>query len=49
MEWTVEIPEWKGKREEKHPKELHDWFNLINTGKQNCAKASNSIICTVKL
>lgn len=48
MEWMVEIPEGKGRREAKDPKELHDWFSLINTGKQNCAKASKSVISTVK-
>ena len=48
MEWMVKIPEGKGRGKAKDPKELHDWFSLINTDKQSRAKASNSIICSIK-
>lgn len=33
MEWMVEIPERKGGSEAKDPKELPDWFSLINADK----------------
>lgn len=49
MEGLVKIPEAKERNEAKDPKELHIWFSLINSNKQGCAKASNSVTCTVKL
>lgn len=49
MEGLVKIPEAKERNEAKDPKELQIWFSLINSNKQGCAKASNSVTCTVKL
>lgn len=49
IEGLVKTPEAKEKSEAKDPKELRFWFSLINSDKQGCAKASDSVICTVKL
>lgn len=49
IEELVRIPEVKEGSEAKDPKELHIWLSLINSDKQGCAKASDSVICTVKL
>ncbi|KAF2987115.1 hypothetical protein EK904_012051 [Melospiza melodia maxima] len=47
MEGLVKIPEGKERSEAKDTKELHLWFSLFNIDKQGCAKASNSVFCTV--
>lgn len=49
MKGLVKIPEGKERNKAKDPKELHVWFSLINSDKQGCAKASNSVVCTVAM